>query len=107
MVLQQVRHIVVTKEQMGAVVQLDIMVKEQVQAEVKLGEPAMVLELEHQQAVDDGIYKLNQTCTVQFSHNRNTLSHPVIIYKNSSLEKTCVMSSHHQKKMSTTFTKDT
>lgn len=66
-------------------VQLDIMVKVHVQVEVKLGEPVRVQELEHQQAVGDGIYKLSQTCILLFSHNRNTLSHPDI-YESSSLD---------------------
>jgi len=82
-VLQQVHHIVVVKDQMGSV-QLDTLVKVQVQAEVKLEELVMVLELGRLQAVDGGIYKLHQTCTVQFSHNRNTLSQPVIMHENSS-----------------------
>lgn len=45
--------------------------------EVKLGELVMVLSFGHPQAVDDGIYMLHQTCIVPFSHNRNTLSHPL------------------------------
>lgn len=41
----------------------------------------MALEVVCQSAVDDGIYKLHQTYTVQFWHSTNTLFHPVIIRK--------------------------
>ena len=103
MVLQQVHHIVVVKDQMGSV-QLDTLVKVQVQAEVKLEELVMVLELGRLQAVDDGIYKLHQTCTVQFSRNRNTLSDPVIMHENSSLNKTSIIV---RKRVTPKFTKHT
>ena len=84
--LQPVHQFVEMKDQMEAV-QLDITVMVPVQVKAKLGELVMVLEFVHQQAVDDGIYKLHQTCIAPFSHNRNTLSHPVIIYKNSAWSK--------------------
>lgn len=101
--LRPVRHIVVMKDQMEAV-QFDKLVKAPVQAAVKQGELAMVLAFGHRQAVDDGIYKLHQTCIVQFSHNRNTLSDPVVIYKSSSLEQNFI---HDLEKATQTITKKT
>lgn len=74
--LQPLHHIVMMKGQMMAV-QLDIMEKVPVQVEVKPGELVFVLEFACQQAADGGIYKFCQTCIVPFSHNMNTLSHPV------------------------------
>ena len=70
-------HIVMTEDQTEAV-QLDTMVKVLAQLEEKPGELAFVLESACLQAADGGIYKFGQTCIVPFSHNRNTLSHPVI-----------------------------
>lgn len=63
-VLQPLHHIVVMKDQMEAA-QLDRTVKVLGQVEKRLGELIEVQELEHQQAVDDGIYKLHQTCIVR------------------------------------------
>lgn len=62
--MQPLHHIVVMKDQMEAVL-LDI-TKVLVQVEVKLGEQVIVLEFGRQQAVDDEIYMLHQTCIVPF-----------------------------------------
>lgn len=67
------------KDQVGAA-WLSITVKVPVQAKAKLGQLVMVLESGCQQELDDGIYKLHQTCIVLFSHNTNTPSHPVNYY---------------------------
>ena len=68
-------HIVM--KDLREVVQLDI-TKVQVKVEVKPGGRVMVLQLGSRQAVDDQIYKLHHICIAPSSHNRSTLSHPVI-----------------------------
>lgn len=72
--LQILLHIVAMKQ--TEIAQFDTMQVQQVQ--VKLEGLVMALEVVSQLAVDDGIYKLHQTYTVQFSHSRNTLFHPVL-----------------------------
>lgn len=79
--LQILLHIVAMKQM--EIAQFDTMVQ---QVQVKLEGLVMALEVVCQLAVDDGIYKLHQTYTVQFSHSRNTLFHPVVMGIHNNLE---------------------
>lgn len=72
--LQRLPHTVVMSNQMETA-QVGTM---WVQVPVELEVQVMGLDIV---AVDDEIYMLYQTCTVQFLNSRNTLFHPIFIKK--------------------------
>lgn len=77
--LQLLPHIVVKRNQMETA-SVDIMpVGELAQVQVEPVLQVIGLEAVCQTAADDEIYTICQTCTVQSSHSRNTLFHPVVM----------------------------